>query len=212
MIIYKILFLLLVLVVANIAYKGKTFDNTSWGRVIILSLWFIICSLILLVPNSRNILISINYLTISIFSLVTLCWFFAPKLIRKYGEFPTFYFKNKKNNTRFIAKFELPSMTIKYFEVLFQQSTFLYLLFVLLNNFPKNNLILVFTLIIVLIHLGNLFFMDYKWALFYTLLSIPMAIIFGNLILQGLILLTTSIHLIFYLIFNARYWFVKKYY
>lgn len=211
MIIYKILFLLLVLVVANIAYKGKTFDNTSWGRVIILSLWFIICSLILLISNSRNILISINYLTAGIFSLVTLCWFFAPKLIRKYGEFPTFYFKGKKNNTRFMARFELPSMTIKYFEVLFQQSTFLYLLFVFLNNFPKNNLILVFTLIIVLIHLGNLFFMDYKWALFYTLLSIPMAIIFGNLILQGLILLTSSIHLIFYLIFNARYWFVKKY-
>jgi len=106
-----------------------------------------------------------------------------------------------------MVKFESPSMTIKYFEVVFQQSTFLYLLFVALIDLPKNTNIFLFTVVITAIHLGNLLFMDKKWALFYTVLSIPMAIIFGNMILQGFVLLTTSIHLLFYLIFNATYWF-----
>jgi len=82
-----------------------------------------------------------------------------------------------------------------------------WLIFVVLIGIPKITSIYLFTLIIVIIHLGNLFFMDKKWALFYTVLSIPMAIIFGNMILQGFVLLTTSIHLLFYLIFNATYWF-----
>ena len=176
-----------------------------------LSLWFIVCSSILLIPISKNILITFNIASISVFFIITLCWFFAPRLIRLYGKYPSSYFKDKKNNVRFMAKFELPSITVKYFEVLFQQSTFLYLLFIVLTDLPKTEIILFFTVIITVIHLGNLLFMDYKWAFFYTLLSIPMAIVFSNLILQGLILLTTSIHLIFYLIFNARYWFVKKY-
>jgi hypothetical protein len=44
----KIFFLLLVLAVANISYKGKAFNRTSWNRVVVLSLWFIVCSLVLL--------------------------------------------------------------------------------------------------------------------------------------------------------------------
>jgi len=49
--------------------------------------------------------------------------------------------------------------------------------------------------------------MNKKWALFYTALSIPMAIIFGYMILGGFVFITASIHLLFYLIFNATYWF-----
>ena len=102
-------------------------------------------------------------------------------------------------------------MTVKYFEVLFQESTFLFLLFVALAGLPVLTTLLLFTLIVGVIHLGNLFFMDRKWALFYTLLSIPMAFGFGYLISQGLVLITASIHLIFYLAFNTRYWFDTKY-
>lgn len=207
----KIIFLFLVLVIANIAYKGKTFDKTSWGRVILLSFIFIISSCILLVNQDQKILFTKNYATIGIFIPTTLLWFIFPKLIRFFGEYPSLYLKDKKNNTRFMVKFELPSMTIKYFEVLFQQATFLFLLFVVLTDLPKISSIFLFTLVIILIHLGNLFFMNKKWALFYTALSIPMAIFFGYMILNGFVLLTASIHLLFYLIFNATYWFTPKY-
>lgn len=209
--IFNFLFLLAVLGIANIAYKGKIFDNTSWNRILILSSWFTICGFILLGFNYQRLFITFNYLTVSAFSITTLAWFLFPKVIRHYGKYPHTYFKDKINNTRFMVKFELPSMTAKYFEVLFQQSTFLFLLFVALAGLPVSTTIVLFTLIVGVIHLGNLFFMDRKWALFYTLLSIPMAVGFSYLISQGLILLTASMHLIFYLAFNARYWFDKKY-
>ena len=202
----RILFLLLVLVIANVAYKGRTFDKTSWSRIISLSLIFVISSLVLLGSNYKKLLITVNYITAGLFIIITLIWFIFPKLIRFYGTYPSSYLKDKKNNTRFIVRFELPSMTIKYFEVLFQQATFLFLLFVVLTDLPKISSIFLFTLIITIIHLGNLFFMNKKWALFYTALSIPMAIIFGYLILEGFVLLTASLHLLFYLFFNTSYW------
>ena len=108
-----------------------------------------------------------------------------------------------------MAKLEPQGMTIKYFEVLFQQSIFLFIYFEVLGNLPINLSILMFTVIVAIFHLGNFLFIHSKWVLFYFILSIPMAILFGFMISQGLTLLTMSIHIIFYLIFNSRYWFVK---
>ena len=123
----NLIFLLFVLVIANIVYKGRTFDRTSWKRVIALSLWFIICGIILLGTNYQNLLITINFITVGSFIVTTLVWFIFPGLTRHFGTYPSYYFKNKKGNTRFMVKFESPSMTIKYFEVSFQQVTFLFL-------------------------------------------------------------------------------------
>ena len=203
----KILFFLFILTSINFAYKGKAFDKRDWNRVMSLSIWFIICSVILLVFNFQGLLIIANFITVGFFLITTLLWFTFPRIIRHYGTYPSLYLKDKKNNDRFMVRFELPSMTVKYFEVLFQQATFLFLLFVVLSGSQKITSIFLFTLIIVIIHLGNLFFMNKKWALFYTVLSFPMAIIFGYMILNGFVLLTVSIHLLFYLIFNASYWF-----
>mgnify|MGYP001597917222 CR=1 FL=1 len=207
----NLLFLLFVLGIANIAYKGKTFDKTTWNRILMLSLWFIICGCILLGFNYQKLLITFNYYTVGSFSITTLAWFLFPKIIRRYGTYPHAYFKDKTGNTRFMVKFELPSMTVKYFEVLFQQATFLFLLFVVLDGLSMTTVIFLFTIIVAVIHFGNLFFLERKWALFYTLLSIPMAVGFSYLISQGLVLLTASMHLVFYLAFNARYWFDNKY-
>ena len=204
------LFLLCVLTIANIAYKGRTFDKKSWNRVVALSIWFIICLLILLKVNYQKLLITINFITVGLFVATTLIWFLFPKLIRLYGKYPRSYLKDKKGNTRFMVRFESSSMCIKYFEVLFQQATFLFLLFVVLVGLPKVTSIFLFTLIVAIIHLGNLFFIHKKWALLYFVLSIPMAVLFGYMILQGFILLTASIHLFFYLIFNASYWFTSN--
>ena len=207
---FQIPLLLLVLIVANIAYKGRTFDSTSWNRVLALSLWFIICALLLLGVNSQKLIIITNFTTVSIFIITTLVWFLFPKLIRLYGTYPSSYLKDKKGNTRFMVRFESPSMTIKYFEVLFQQATFVFLLFLVLEGLSTIASVFLFTLIVAIIHLGNLFFLPHKWALFYSALSIPMAILFGYIILQGFVLFTVTMHLTFYLVFNARYWFLGE--
>ena len=210
-VVLNFIFLLFVLATVNIGYKGRTFDKTSWNRVTMLSAWFVICSLILLWVHYQKLLITLNFKTIGLFVTISLVWFLFPKLIRFYGTYPSLYLNDKKGNVRFIVRFEFPSMTIKYFEVLFQQATFMFLLFVALAGLSITKTVFLFILIVVIIHLGNLFFINRKWALFYTVLSVPMAIGFGYLILQGLVLLTASIHLVFYLVFNGRYWFEKKY-
>jgi len=209
--ILNLLFLLLVLGVGNIAYKGRTFDKTSWGRVIMLSVWFVVCSLILLTGNFHRLFVTLNLATLGVFTTITLTWILFPKLIRIYGKYPSLYLKDKEGNTRFMIRFEYPSMTIKYFEILFQQASFLFLIFVVLAGLSQITVIYLFTLIVAIIHLGNLLFFDYKWALFYFALSIPMALLFSFMISQGLVLITASIHLAFYMIFNARYWFMLKY-
>ena len=160
------LFLLFVLGIANIAYKGKTFDKTSWNTILILSSWFIICGFILLGFNYQRLFVTFNYLTVSFFAITTLTWFLFPKVIRHYGKCPHSYFQDKTGNTRFIVKFEFPSMTVKYFEVLFQQSMFLFLLFVALAGLPIPITVFLFTLIVAIIHLGNLFFMHYPQCSF----------------------------------------------
>ena len=211
MTIFNILFLLFVLGIVNIAYKGKVIDKTNWNRVVILSGLFIVSSFVLLGANFQKLFIALNLPALGIFTITTLIWFLFPKIIRHYGKYPNSYLKDKKGNIRFMVRFEYPTMTIKYFEVLFQQVTFLFIIFVALSGLPTATLISLFTMIVVIIHLGNLLFMDYKWALLYTFLSIPMALLFGFLINQGLVLVTAGIHLAFYLVFNAKYWFNPKY-
>lgn len=168
-IILNLFFLLLVLGIANIAYKGRAFDKTSWNRVAMLSGWFVICSLILLGTNYDKLFITLNPVTLGVFITTTLVWLLFPKLVRRYGKYPHSYVKDKKGNTRFMVRFEYPSMTIKYFEVLFQQASFLFLIFVVLSGLSSAMTIFLFTLIVATIHLGNLLFLDYKWTLFYCI-------------------------------------------
>ena len=209
-IILGIIYFLIVSIVAYLLYKGKNFDGVSWKRAAALSIRFIICALLLLWINYKNTSFLLNLITISTFLSITILWFLFSKIIRLYGTYPTVFLNEPKNNMRFIVRFEIPSMTIKYFEILFQQVTFLYLLFVVLGNLESSAKIFAFTLIVAIFHLGNFLFMHHKWVLFYFVLSIPMAIIFGYMISQGFVLLTTSLHLAFYLVFNARYWFSEK--
>ncbi len=207
-IIFQLLFLLIVLGVGNIGYKGKSFDGTQWKKIALLSGWFIVCSLILLWNHYRIISVSLDFVTLGIFAFVTMLWILSPVIIRRIGSYPDWYLKDKTGNARFMVRFEYPSMTVKYFEVLFQQASFLYIIFIILSGLPEFTLVLRFTFIVAVIHLGNLLFFHYKWALFYFALSIPMALLFGLLIHRGLIFITTSVHLLFYLVFNARYWFL----
>lgn len=210
MIFLQILFFLFIALVAYTPYKGKNFKNVNWKTVIKLCIRFLLCSLILLVVSYKNIVVSFNLTTIIIFMSTTLIWIFMPKIIRRFGKYPKDFLQAKKNRMRFMAKLEPMTMTIKYFEVLFQQSLFLFIFFVVLGNLLIDKSIFWFTLIIAIFHLGNFLFMDIKWVLFYFVLSIPMAILFGHMLSQGLVLLTASIHLAFYLVFNTKYWFTIR--
>jgi len=208
--ILQTLFFLVIAVITYLPYKGKDFKNVSWRRALILSVLFLLSSTIFVVEIYQNLYINLNLITLGIFTLVTLLWFFTPKIIRFYGKYPKVFLEEKINEMRFLAKLEPRTMTIKYFEVLFQQAGFLFIFLKILGNLPIDNRILLFTLIVGIFHLGNILFMHAKWTLIYFALSVPMAIVFGYMISQGFILLTASIHLAFYLIFNARYWFLKK--
>jgi len=93
------------------------------------------------------------------------------------------------------------TFTLKYIEVLFQQAIFIYILTVTLSSFADFEKILIFTLIGAILHLGNHFYIRKKISFIFTVLSIPMGILFGYLIINGLFLVTNTIHLGFYLCF-----------
>lgn len=208
--IQSLIYFLLVSFIAYLPYKGKDFTNINWKRTIFLSSVFIIYSIMLLRANTTSVPLAINFLTVTIIVLTLIMWFLFPRIIRLFGKYPKTFLNNPKNKKRFIVRFELSTMTIKFFEVLFQQSSFLFILFIVLKNISYLDKIYLFTIIIAIFHLGNFLFLHYKWVIFYFLLSIPMSLLFSILILHGYTLLTASIHLTFYMIFNARYWFVNK--
>lgn len=209
-ILYRLILIIVVMLLANLPYKGRLFDKFN-PKLFLLCLTSFVTGTIILVFFSKNyILIKTGVFSSLIFILTTVLWFISPHLIRKFGRYPTNYLQKHGNKTRFLARFDLHSMAIKFFEILFQQSMFLFLLFYALSfdNTPWK--ILIFTFLMIFIHLLNMPFLGFKWTLTYTALSIPMAIVFGWLILNGHILITFSIHLLFYLIFNGQLWFFKN--
>ncbi len=208
--ILKTVYFLLISVIAYAPYKGKNFVDVGWKKAAVLSSLFAICSLLLLLGNYQKIFVSLNSIALTIFLVTTTTWYLFSKFIHRFGQYPASFLSDKKNSMRFIVRFEPATMVIKYFEIVFQQAGFLYVLFVILEGYSFNQVILLFTLIVSIFHLGNLLFIHYKWTLFYFVLSIPMAIFFGYMISRGLVLLTASTHLAFYLVFNARYWFPER--
>jgi hypothetical protein len=166
--------------------------------------WMVLYTLLLL---ARTNLATINFstLTISVFVVTTFLWVAIPFVIPRLGIYPAnFLDKNKKLYT---AELNPKTYYLKYFEVIFQQSKFLFLLDVVLSSMLITQKVIWFTIIIVIIHLGNLFFLPKKEALHFTFLSLPMAVIFGLLIVNGYLLLTVSIHLWFYIFYSCLPWF-----
>jgi hypothetical protein len=145
---------------------------------------------------------------VMIFGSTTLVWFFAPWLIPKIGVFPKQIVDEKLN--RFLILFQPRTFYLKYFEVLFQQVIFLFMLYVALWALPYNSQVFWFTMIIGFFHLGNLFFLPKRDAMVFFVLSFPMAVFFSFMILNGLVLVTASMHLWFYLFFAGYPWFKKN--
>ena len=189
--------------IPNYFYKGRTFEKTSWMHTLGLSSLFLL-SIILLWTAFQSFTLVVSQVTISLFALSTLAWFLWPIIIRHIGRYPGKYIAHEP--MRFLARFDPKITVFKYLEVILQQVGMAYLLFVVLSNFMYPIIIVYFTLIITLLHAANFFVMPPKWALFYLLLSIPMALIFLFVIRNGYLFITISLHLWFYVIHNSYYW------
>ena len=189
--------------VPNYFYKGRTFEDVSWKRVLGLSALFI-AAIGFLGWRLVQEIIPYSLLTIPVFALVTIIWFMWPQIINQYGTYPTYYLKHEP--MRFLARFDQKVTVIKYFEVLLQNIGFLFLVFVVFRDLGTWQLYAVFLTVVIVMHAANYFVMPAKWATFYFLLSIPMAPLFLWLIQNGLVLVAASIHLMFYVVYNSYFW------
>lgn len=194
----------LIFILANLPYKGKRFIRPSWKEAIHISLWFFLCSLFFLVPALPVSYIVIDRFQVFLFLGATIVWFAVPAIVKRCGSYPKQYID--ENPDRYLVRCELPAYFLKYGQVMFQQASFLYLLFVALPALRAPSNILWFVIIVSVAHLCNLFFIAKKWALIFFLLSVPMVVLFGFLLMDGYILITVSIHLLFYPFMNIFYW------
>lgn len=210
----KFLYLLAIIILGYAPYKifqrtrsrGLT-DITPLGATLLAS-WFIVLSIVLFFQTGAVFLIKTTMMVIMVV-LTVLLWLLAPMLIRKIGVFPKQLTKEKPN--WFVIRFDPHTWYLKFFEVIFQQVKFLFMLYVVLAGLPYHSQILWFTLIIGFFHFQNMYFIPKKEAMEFFILSFPGALLFSILILQGYFLLSISIHLWFYLFFAGYPWFQKKY-
>jgi len=171
-----------------------------------LMVWFLLFSLLLLLQIYKPT-IDLSLGPLGIFLFTTLVWIFVPLIVPRYRNYPKKFLDSGKK--LYIGELNPKTYYLKYFEVVFQQVKFIYLLEVVLGGLSIWEKLLSFTIIIVIIHLGNLFFLPIKETLFFTLLSLPMAAVFGILITQGYLLFTASLHLWFYLLYSVAPWLGK---
>ena len=205
----NILYVFLCIILAYAPYKPnqkKLFIGASLQYAVFVSVWFCICSLALIYPTAVTLLMDHRFDWI--FPLMTILWFVSPYVVRKFGSLPNMEIADKP--ARLLIRFEPKMFLTKYFEILFQQSMFVYVLFVVLTGMTFWSTMVWFTVMIGLIHLGNFPFTGKKDTLFYFYLSLPMAVAFGWLILQGYVAITIAMHMLFYLVFNGRYWFIHS--
>lgn len=174
---------------------------------LLLSSWFIALSLVLLreIPNE---FFAFSRWPLLFLTNTSILWLLSPWIMRNVGRYPTNHIR--QNPISFIVLFEPRTLYLKYIEVVFQQVVFLYLLFVVLANLSSDAQISWFAFIVSLIHLLNYLVLPSKVTFLFFVISIPMGIAFGYLIFHGLVLITTSLHLWFYLILAAFPWFDKQ--
>lgn len=208
--ILKGLILLLMIIAGYLPYKltqklnpfGLSFVSVWYASV--LSGWFILLSLSLFIFSIDLYLLQFGIAFYVLLGTVII-WFMAPYLIRRFGQYPHEYLKEYPKS--FIVRFEAKTFYLKFFEIIFQQATFLFLLEAVFDSLSYSEKILWFTLVIGFLHLGNIFFIPKKETLFFFVVSFPMAFVFSYLLINGYLFITTTIHLWFYLLFFGFRWF-----
>lgn len=207
------IFLLIILIIGYLPYKflmrllPKGLSDISKLTSLGLIAWFILFSAIIFI-QVKNPQIQTDSTVLLIFIITTIVWILAPFVIPKIGVYPKEIAGQKP--TWYSVQFKYHTFYLKYFEVLFQQSKFIFMLQLVLIGFTLIDRVILFTLIIGVFHLLNLYFLPKREAMVFFLFSIPMGGLFSLLIINGFLLLTISIHLWFYLIYSTLPWLNKN--
>ncbi|MDA1316571.1 MAG: hypothetical protein O3B87_00925 [bacterium] len=206
------LYLLLVICATYAPYKflQRTGGllHISAKRATILAVIFF-TSILLLLRSFNFSSIETNLYIFTLLGLLVTLWFLAPRLLPFIGVYPRKILEPPSKLA--IISAHPPVLFLKFFEVIFQEVFFLYLLSVVFDGFSLADRIIWFTIINVLIHAINIIFVRHIIVLWITILSIPMGILFSYLILHGYILVTVMIHLGFYLALTTYFWTNKRY-
>jgi len=204
----KLVYLLTIIFIGYLPYKSIQrlrkygLRSVSTRVSLLMTAWFIILSVLLLL-QTPHMKINNQFTLIMLFSTTVLTWFSSPWVFRRLGHYPTKLLG--KHPKWFLLRLEYKTIVLKFFEVLFQQAKFAYLLFEVLTPMSNVSRIWWFTVIVSFLHLNNIIFVPTGW--FFFLMSIPMGLLFSWLLLEGNIAITTTIHLWFYLALIAWYWF-----
>ncbi|MEK9143846.1 MAG: hypothetical protein AAB481_04465 [Patescibacteria group bacterium] len=206
----KLIYLLVIVFIGYLPYKTilrfrkNGLSSISLRLSFFMAAWFFVLSA-LLILQTRNLFVNVSPLLVAGFGTTVAIWFAAPRILRRIGAYPT---KILADNPKwYILRAETKTFFLKFCEVFFQQAKFAYLLFEVLGVMPLISRVWWFTGIVGFLHVFNILFVPSGW--FFFLVSIPMGFLFSWLILAGHIVITTTIHLWFYLILVGWYWFRK---
>jgi hypothetical protein len=151
-------------------------------------------------------LMNIKYEYLPIFLTVTFLWYSFPKIVRMYGSDPTEL--NKDYSPNYLLHLTPTIVFAKYFEIVWQQGLFIYVLFVALKGQSEIMKLVWFFALNILLHVANIIFLKKKETLFPVLEYSD-----GNYIRiftpTWLYFLTANIHMLFYLIVNSSLWLKK---
>ncbi len=207
-------YLLLVIIIGYAPYKlRQRFHKDGLNSLSPLgsfaqALWFIVLSAVLFVASGA-IPVAVTGMPLLVFIVTTIIWFVIPFVVRKIGVYPQKLIAKRPGT--FVIRLEPRTFYPKFFEVLFQQAKFLYILGVVFAGLAADIKIFWFIVLIGFLHLNNVFFLPKGegWVFFYV--SFPAAYLFSILILGGNLLLAASLHLGFYIVIGIIPWFHKKY-
>ena len=154
----KFTYLLVIIVIGYAPYKilqkmrRQGLNDISLVTAVLLGVWFCILSWLLFVQAGATLHTTKGVAWL--FILTTVVWFLAPFLIRKVGVFPKKLVAEKPS--WFVVRFEPRTFYLKYFEVIFQQAKFLFMLFIVLAALPYAAKVFWFTMIIGFLHFNNI--------------------------------------------------------
>lgn len=200
-----IVYALVCISLANLVYKShanKRRIATQPMYAIFVGIWMCVFALLFFVPSWQSL--PVNYSLLPLVILTTAVWFAFPWIVRRYGIEPKKLMTVSSPN--FLLYFTPSVVFAKYFEILCQQGLFVYVLVVVFQGQSDVSKLVWFFVCNVTLHLANLLFMEKKETMFFVYWSLPMGIVFGYLLLHGYIFLTSSIHMIFYLVVNGSLW------
>jgi len=205
-------YLLLIIFVAYAPYKflqsTRGLLDISPRKATVLAAIFL-TSILLLLKDVHLSSIETNLYLFAGLVILLVLWFSAPRLLPLIGSYPRKILEPPSKLG--IISAHPPILYLKFFEVIFQEVFFLYLLIIVMNGLPLADRIIWFTVINVLIHAVNIVFVRHVIVLWITILSVPMGLLFSHLILSGYVLITIVIHMGFYLLLTTYFWMNKRY-